>query len=185
MTAASQFRLAIAHRVLEAHRHLPDLRVAFVTGSTAEGIADDRSDLDMFLGFGTLPPEADLRAARLRLDPNEPKWQIGSYDDGEFAVSILIDGVEVQYGCHTLTSTDREIDRLIAGEYVRAPEQKIAMGLMIAEPLLGEDVLVSWRKRLDPYPDALREAMFEAHMPKSAIWRTWSHREPGRVALGA
>lgn len=183
MTAASHSRLAIAHRVLDAHRHLPGLRVAFVTGSTAEGIADERSDLDMFLGFGALPPEAALRAVRQGLDPNPPKWQIGSYDDGEFAVSILIDGVEVQYGCHTLASTDREIDRLVAGDYVRAPEQKIAMGLGIAEPLLGDDVLLAWRRRLEPYPEALREAMFDAHMPKSAIWRTWPRIENRDAAL--
>jgi len=183
MTAASALRFDLAMRVLDAHRNLPGLVTSFVTGSTAEGIADEASDLDMFLGFDELPPEADLDAMRQTLDPNEPKWKLGAHADGELLVSIRMDGVEVQYGCQTMASLDGEIDRLVAGEYVRAPEQKIAMGLAIATPLLGGEVFERRRERIARYPEALRNAMIDAHMPRTPIWRIWQRVEGRDAAL--
>ena len=59
-----QRRLDIARRVSDAHRGIDDASLlSFVSGSTVEGLADARSDVDMSVVFSTLPDEAVLRAA--------------------------------------------------------------------------------------------------------------------------
>lgn len=168
VTPESVQRLEIAKRVVNAH--IPyGLEAAYLTGSSAEGIADSASDIDMGLFFPSLPPEPDLIAARESLDPNQPKWILGSYEEGEFAVSISIDGVETQYGVSPTSIQDRYVDELLVGKYLKGPEQKIAMGTLFAIPLHGDEIVSGWQARFRDYPDSVARAMIESHRPARAI----------------
>lgn len=164
MTPESLIRLDIARRVAEAHIPI-GLHAAYLTGSVAEGIADDQSDIDMGLFFHELPPESELVRVRQELDANVPKWVLGSYDEGELLYSIKIDGIEVQYGMSPTSTQDRYVAELLEGKYLKGPEQKIGMGTLFAIPLHGVDVVDGWKAKLRAYPDSLRRMMVEAHRP--------------------
>lgn len=168
MTDESSRRIEIAKLVVEAHVPL-GLEAAYLTGSTAEGIADEKSDIDMGLFFASLPAESDLIAVRKSLDPNPPKWVLGSYEDGEFAVSISMDGVEVQYGISPTSLQDRYVEELLEGRYLKGPEPKIAMGTLFAIPMHGKPIVEGWKEKFRAYPDSLADAMIAAHRPARQI----------------
>lgn len=158
----------IAKRVAMAHVPI-GLTAAYLTGSVAEGIADEHSDIDMGLFFDELPSEIELVRVRRELDPNPPKWILGSYDEGEFAVSIRMDDVEVQYGISPTSMQDRYVEELLEGKYLKGPEQKIAMGTLFAIPLHGEEIVEGWRRKFRSYPDELADKMIAAHRPARNI----------------
>lgn len=185
MTPESQVRLDIARRVAAAHKDLPGFAACFATGSAAEGTADDTSDLDMSVLFHALPPRDLLDGVRQSLDPNPPKWIIGSYEEGEFAVSIRMEDIEVQYGCATVASMDEWVDKLLAGEMLRAPEQKIGMGMAIAIPMGGDAIVNNWKLRLAEYTHELKDKMIQHHLPTVAIWRLWPRIENRDAELWA
>lgn len=60
----ADLRRAIARRVAATHAALvPEALCALVSGSTVEGLADARFDVDMSIVFNRLPAEAELGAA--------------------------------------------------------------------------------------------------------------------------
>ena len=93
-----RMRLLIAQRVADAHRGIDDASLfSFVSGSTVEGLADARSDIDMsVVVFAELPGEERLREA-CRSVGGEWFYRSGDAGDG-FVVSFHADGIEVQIG---------------------------------------------------------------------------------------
>src|SRR4051812_28011589 len=57
MTTHSSHLLALGRRVLEPYTRLDGAACAAITGSSAEGHADEFSDLDMTVYYNHLPPE--------------------------------------------------------------------------------------------------------------------------------
>lgn len=176
MSLESLRRLEIAQRVVAAHVPI-GLKAAYLTGSVAEGIADEFSDIDMGLFFEALPPEADLIRVREELDLNPPKWILGSYEEGEFCVSIRMDAVEVQYGISPIALQDQYVDDLLAGKYLKGPEQKIAMGTLFSIPLHGLEIVESWKASFRAYPDELAAKMIAAHRPSRMLSELYSKIE--------
>lgn len=97
LNAEGRLRVALAQRVADAHRGIDDgSLLSFVSGSTVDGLADARSDVDMSVFFATLPDEAVLRAACRKLG-SQWFWQQGNTGEG-LVVAFQLDGIEVQIG---------------------------------------------------------------------------------------
>ncbi|MEQ1823219.1 MAG: hypothetical protein ABL949_11960 [Fimbriimonadaceae bacterium] len=160
MTPESLNRIEIARRVSDAHLAIPTYRAGFITGSAAEGIADEVSDIDMGLFFETFPGRDDLVKVRESLDPNPPKWELGSYEDEEVLYSIRIDDIEVQYGINTVAAGQGYADKICRGEMGTSPEIKIAIGTLFCIAFHGEELINGWREQFKHYPESYRvEAM--------------------------
>jgi hypothetical protein len=157
MTPESFKRIEIARRVSDAHLANPTYRAGFITGSAAEGIADEASDIDMGLFFESFPKRDDLVRIRESLDPNPPKWELGSYEDEEVLFSIRIDDIEVQYGINTVAAGQDYANRICAGEMGTSPEIKIAIGTLFCIPLHGEETINRWKEQFQQYPEGYRE----------------------------
>jgi hypothetical protein len=157
MTPESLQRIEVARRVSDAHLVIPSYRAGFITGSAAEGIADEASDIDMGLFFETFPGRDDLIRVRERLDPNPPKWELGSHDDEEILYSIKMDGIEVQYGISTVACGQSYADKICAGEMGTSPEIKIAIGTLFCIPLHGEVIINGWKEQFRQYPEGYRD----------------------------
>ena len=72
----------------QGHEAIPGFAASFVTGSAAEGIADDHSDIDMSLFFDSFPGEAALMAVKDTLASKPPNCILGSFYDDEVIFSI-------------------------------------------------------------------------------------------------
>lgn len=164
VTEASLLRIDIARRVADAHAALPGFAGAFVTGSSAEGIADECSDIDMSIFFHTFPGEEALMRAKDTLDPNPPKWILGSFADEEVCLSITLEGIETQYGVGTVAQMDEYARQILAGELGTTPEIKIAIGTLFAIPLYGHGLVEGWQEQFRGYPESYRAATLEKYL---------------------
>lgn len=172
-TPDSHRLFALGRRVLEAFADLPGVACAAVCGSTAEGCADEFSDLDSTVYYDVLPPMEAVEAVRQRLGRGPVLWQHGDPADGGFAFAFAfrLDGVEVQVGHTTVAHWEREIDDVLAGKDPASPLHKAMYGTLTSVAIAGGERLEAWKRRIAGYSDALRRAMVEHHLKFFPIWR--------------
>ncbi len=170
MTSASEYLLALGRRVLDPYTRLPGVACVAITGSSAEGLSDQRSDVDSTVYYDAMPPESQILAVRERVGGGPVILRIGSPADGEFLECYRVNGVEVQIGHTTVAQWEKDLNRTLAGEEPGSPLHKAMSGTLISIPLIGADRLDAWKARLREYPDALRVAMVKHHLKFFAIW---------------
>lgn len=164
-------RLSIAQRVADAHRGLDDgSLLAFVSGSTVDGIADALSDVDMSVVFDTLPDAGTLRQACRRVG-GDWTWTLGDLAQGGGVVAFPVDGIEVQIGYATHAGLKAELDELLVAQRPDTPNHKFAEGVCKALPLAGEPRLAALQARLARFPDGLRLAMVRHGLATPTPWR--------------
>jgi hypothetical protein len=174
--------LAIAQRVADAHRGIDDASLlSFVSGSTVEGLADERSDIDMSVVFAALPEEARLREA-CRHVGGEWIWQIGTLAEGGMVVAFQVDAIEVQIGYSSTVQLNAEMDQILLEHEPDTPNHKLAEGVLKAVSLAGEDQLAALKARLAKFPPQLGRAMVLHGLATPIPWRAVTqiiHRDAG------
>lgn len=182
LDAFGQTRLAIAHRVAHAHRGIDDdSLMAFVSGSTVEGLADERSDVDMSVVFDRLPDEARLREA-CRSVGSEWFWSVGSIVEEGMVVAFHVDGIEVQVGYSSHLGLAREVNQLLVAHNPDTPNHKLGEGVLKALPLAGHPQFDALKSRLAEFPPALGRAMVERGLATPTPWKAITqiiHRDAG------
>src|SRR4051812_13188685 len=98
MTQPPPHPLPPGHENPPPFARLPGVACAAITGSSAEGLSDTHSDLDMTIYYDSMPGEAEIRAARESLHGGPLVWSMGAHADGEFAEAFRLRGVECQIG---------------------------------------------------------------------------------------
>lgn len=170
MTTASEHLLTLARRLAAAYATLPTLRAFMLTGSAAEGKSDFYSDLDMTAYYDTLPSDEALDAIREQLGGSARNWLLGSRDEGDFAESYNLNGVECQIGHTTLAAWDASMDEVLDKHNVDTPLHKAMEGTLKCIALYGEPQIEEWKVRIAAYPDGLAKAMVEQHLRLPAVW---------------
>ena len=172
LNAAGRQRLAIAQRVADAHRGIDDASLlSFVSGSTVDGLADERSDVDMSVIFAALPKAAALRDACRRAGGSEWIWQIGKLAEGGSVVAFHVDAIEVQIGYSSQAVLNAELDGILEQHNPDTPNHKLAEGVLKALPLAGGDRLLALQARLAQFPPALGRAMAVHGLASPTPWR--------------
>ena len=163
--------LGIARRVLSAYAELPGVACAAVTGSVAEGCADEHSDIDMTVYYDVLPPADAIAGVRTRLGVPDLLWSMGEHGEDGFIHSYLVDGVECQVGQTTVRQWESEIESVRGGKDPGSPLHKAMSGTLVSIPIAGEARLEAWKARIRDYPHALRLAMVRHHLAPPRPWR--------------
>ncbi len=172
LNPAGRQRVAIAQRVADAHRGIDDASLlAFVSGSTVEGLADERSDVDMSVVLAVLPDEAVLREACRRAGGAKWIWQIGRFAEASAVVAFHIDGIEVQVGYSSTADFITELDQVLIDHNPDTPNHKLAEGVLKALPLAGEPQLAAMQARLAQFPPALGRAMVLHGLATPTHWK--------------
>lgn len=160
---------ALARGLVDALVETLPPAAALLTGSAAEGIADQHSDLDLLLYYGALPERAAFvevmagAGARLR----------SAMLDGAdfFSDSYDLVGFEVQTGATRLAHVERTLDRVLAGGHPGEPSTKVCIGILHGLALHGEGLIGGWRARVAEFPDGLREKAVAAGLRVFPSWR--------------
>ena len=148
-------RVAIAQRVADTHRGIDDASLlSFVSGSTVDNLADDRSDVDMSVVFAALPDEPVLRAA-CRSVGSDWIWSLGAWAEGAVVVAFHVDGIEVQTGYSSQAQLTAEIDQVLVAHDPDTPNHKLAEGVAKALPLAGAAAFAALQTRVAVFPPAL------------------------------
>lgn len=163
---------SLALQVARAHAALGDAALlAFVSGSTVEGLVDERSDIDMSVVLTQLPARDALQACCRTAGGGDWTWSAGDAAQGSLVVSFPLEGVEVQIGYATHMAFTDTLDELLVRHNPDTPNHKLAEGVMKAEPLVDEAALRAWQQRLSEFPQALREAMARHAVATPTHWR--------------
>lgn len=182
LNPAGRHRLAIAQRVADAHLGLDDASLlAFVSGSTVEGLADERSDVDMSVVLDALPEEARLREACRRVG-GDWFWSLGSVAEDGLVVAFHVEGIEVQIGYSSHARLAREIDQLLVDHNPDTPNHKLGEGVLKAVALAGQTRLEALKARLAVFPPALGRAMAAHGLATPTPWKAIAqivHRDAG------
>lgn len=172
LSAPAELRRDIARRVAQAHEPLlPGAITAMVFGSTADGVADARSDIDMSIVFDALPDEAELAAACRRAGGGPWTWQSGSLHEEGLAVSFQLDDIEVQVVYTDPRLLQADLDQLLVEHKPDTLNHKVAEGLLRAQALIGADRLQGWRAQVAGFPSALGDAMMRHYLAEPTPWR--------------
>ena len=172
LSAPAELRRDIARRVAQAHEPLlPGAITAMVFGSSADGVADARSDIDMSIVFDALPDEAELAAACRRAGGGPWGWQSGSLREEGLAVSFQLDDIEVQVVYTDPRLLQADLDELLVEHKPDTLNHKVAEGLLRAQPLIGADRLQTWRAQVASFPSALGDAMMRHYLAEPTPWR--------------
>jgi hypothetical protein len=170
MTDRNQYLLELAKRNLQAYIAIPKTKAAMVAGSVAEGLCDEYSDCDMSIYYDKLPSEEELQVARQQNHGSERLWVLGNREDGGFAESYIVNGVECQFGHVTIAQWEKDISNILGGLDIQSPLVKAMSGTLVGIPLYGEALIQKWKTKISNYPDELAEKMVKHYLKFFAIW---------------
>ncbi len=176
MTPASDYLVALAHKIAQPYTELPTIRAAMVTGSSAKGLSDYYSDLDMTMYYAdALPPEEALVAIHKAHGAAARKWIIGDHTENSFAEAYDVAGIEVQIGHTTIAAWEATMAEVLEKLTCDTPIQKALEGTLNCQALYGEAYIEQWQARISDYPPALAEAMVKKHLAFFPIWGLEHH----------
>lgn len=169
----NEIRRALARHVANAHADLPGMRAALLTGSTALGLADDASDLDVVLYYDSLPDLAALDSVRLFLGGERLLFAFGEPAEGSVAQSFLADGIKTDVAHVALSRWREDTADVLVRHNPDSPLQKALSGLMEGEALAGVEEIERLRGEA-AYPEGLALAVVAARL---RFYPPWALRE--------
>lgn len=138
-----------------------------LTGSTARGVADDESDLELNLWADAIPP-LDKRIAWLTAAGASDLYaESVPRPDDSYWIRFTLDGIAGEIGWQTVAALDSLLDRIRAGE--AADQRVLAEIVCSAVPLRTSGRLAAWQATLAGYSDAVQAeivAVAVAHWSK-------------------
>lgn len=170
-TSQSDYLLALGIKLLEPYTRLPAARAAMITGSAAEGVSDNYSDLDMTVYYADeLPAEDELARIRLQNGGGERVWLLGDRADGNIAEAYELDGIQAQIGHATIEAWERDLAQVLEQHDADTPLHKAMSGTLESVSVFGDAYLQRWKARIAAYPEGLARAMVVKHLQFFPYW---------------
>jgi hypothetical protein len=170
MTDFNGYLMSLARDVADVYTTRTGAIAIMVAGSIAERLCDQYSDLDLIAYYDELPAETVIAAARDALGAGTTRPIGGSREEGSYAETFDLRGVDCQLGYATVAAWERDIDSVLVGLDVDSPIQKALAGTLSGVALHGDDLVQGWKTRLADYPDALAHAMVVRHLRFFPLW---------------
>jgi|SRR5579871_5182847 len=178
MTKASERRLELARQMAAVYAQKPEVRAMLVTGSVAEGLADDTSDIDMALYYEELPSQEEVGTTREQVGGSERIFFVTDPNGGGYVESYYREGIKHDFAHMKIAAWERDMAEVLEKHNLDSPMQKVLSGVLDSVPLLGEDLIAAWKNVIAAYPDTLAEAMVARHLKFYPPW------VPEKMALG-
>lgn len=162
----------LARKATEPYLALPETKAILLIGSSAYGIVDSFSDLDIALYYDNLPSQKALDSARAANGVESLNWALGDRDEGGWIESYNLHGIECQFAHSTLECWEKEAASVLEGLDVNSPIQKALSGVLAGITLFGAETIESLQKRAAEYPYALGVAMVSRYLAFQPLWLT-------------
>ena len=156
---ASVWRLRLATSVAPAYAMDAAVAAVAVGGSTARGCADRHSDVELAVWWHDTPTADQRRHAAERMPEMGARRDFG-YDVALDAWSedCTVFGVKLDIGHRTVAGMERLLTAVVDDDG-STERQHVAAELLGAIPLHGDGLIDRWRRRVEPYPEALAIAL--------------------------
>lgn len=154
----------LASEIAALYEDVGSPRMTLITGSAARGLADDASDLDIYLYRDDIDPDQLSRAPdRLVVLGASRVFGIPTADG--FFEKYQRAGRYVEIECVRLDALERAARAIADGRALTGAVTKTAVGMRDAVPVVGADELRRWQARLT-FTDAVAIAEVVARGPR-------------------
>ena len=170
------WRMAVAKRIAATYAGNPNVAALAVAGSVGSGLADRFSDLELDCYWFRPPVDAD------RLGPVEAMggtllalWDFDE-DDEEWSEDYRVGELDITVSNFLVGSIDRFLDDVVVRLSTEPVRHMRLAAVQRSFPLIGADLMASWRARADVFPDELVAALVEQALTPDAL-RGWAALE--------
>lgn len=170
--------------LVELVRRTADGRCAVaLAGAHAKGVADKRSDIDIFLYAERAKPlEERRRILTAAADAGTTPWLDADFESTPWggAMDFRFGGTPVEVAARTLALTDRRLQEGLAGHFEIIPATWTSNGyytfihlseLHFVKPIYDPDgILTAYKAQVETYPPQLRRAIASTFFGRANTW---------------
>jgi hypothetical protein len=172
----SAWRMGVAKRAAGVYAGNRNLAALAVAGSVGAGIADRFSDLELDCYWARPPTDSD-RLAPVRALGGELTALWGyDQDDEEWSEDYLIGELGVTVSNFLVGSVEQFLDDVLLRASTDPVRHMRLAALQRSCPLLGTEMMASWRARADTFPRKLVSALVEQALAPEVL-TGWPARE--------
>jgi hypothetical protein len=170
MEPASEHLRLLARRIVDETLKRVALRAALLAGSAGRGDADHYSDIDLLLYVDQIPPPevvAEVREAVGGIGSGPKGQRTEQFSTEEFDLN----GVRVELSFTAVSWMDARLDDLLERLVdFDSPSQKMLSGLLEGLPVYGQELVATWKARVERYPEPLRRKMVQRYWSFFPLW---------------
>jgi hypothetical protein len=168
--------MAVAERAATAYAGNRKLAALAVAGSVGAGLADRFSDLELDCYWSSPPGDADRTGPIGALGGELTGWW--DYDEGdrEWAEDYLLGGLGVTVSNFTTGTIGQFLEDVVRRADTDPVKHMRLAALQRSRPLLGGDLIASWRARADRFPDELARALVQQALAAEVL-AGWQARD--------
>lgn len=168
--------MAVARRVAAAYTGNPDVAALAVAGSVGAGLADRFSDLEIDCYWKRPPTDADrLRPVAAVGGALLAVWDYDE-DDEEWSEDYRVGELDVTVSNFLVESAERFLDDVVVRASTDPVRHMRLAAIQRSHPLIGADLMDSWRARAATFPGELVSALAEQALSPDAL-RGWAARQ--------
>ena len=170
------WRMGVAEQTAAVYAGNRNLAALAAAGSVGAGIADQFSDLELDCYWARPPTDAD-RLAPVRALGGELRalWDYDQ-DEEEWSEDYLVGELGVTVSNFLVSSVEQFLDDVLERASTDPVRHMRMAALQRCRPLLGTDLMASWRARADTFPRTLVSALVEQALSPEVL-TGWSARE--------
>ncbi len=160
-SAANDYRLHLAQMLARSCTESLAQAIA-VTGSTARGLADEDSDLEVNFWINAIPGHDQRLDWLISMGLRDPVVHFKPRADQSVWISGQFHGVALEAGWQTFTALEESLTPILAGEIFDRKHLMLAELIASAVILRDEGQVTAWQEQLTrSYPAALRGQFYE------------------------
>jgi hypothetical protein len=168
--------MAVAERAAAAYAGNGKLAALAVAGSVGAGLADRFSDLELDCYWSSPPGDADRTGPIGALGGQLTGWW--DYDEGdrEWSEDYLLGGLGVTVSNFTTGTVEQFLDDVVQRADTDPVKHMRLAALQRSRPLLGGDLITSWRARANRFPGELASALVQQALAEEVL-TGWAARD--------
>jgi hypothetical protein len=168
--------MAVAGQAAGGYSGNPGLAALAVAGSVGAGLADRFSDLELDCYWFRPPADAE-RLAPVRSLGGEltALWDYDAGDE-EWSEDYRAGGLDITVSNFLVSSAERFLDDVVLRASTDPVRHMRLAAFQRSRPLLGAELMASWRARADTFPARLVTALVEQALAPEVL-RGWAARE--------
>jgi hypothetical protein len=170
------WRMAQAATAARAYQPNPKLAALAVGGSVGSGLADQFSDLELDCYWFSAPGDSDRAGPINALGGHLTALWDYDQDDEEWSEDYRLGELDVTVSNFLTDTIERFLDQVVEHADTDPVKHMRLAALQRSSPLLGAELMASWRVRAGGYPDELVSAMVERAL-NPRVLGSWAARE--------
>jgi len=168
--------MAVAERAAAVYAGNGKLAALAAAGSVGAGLADRFSDLELDCYWSSPPGDADRTGPIGALGGELTSWWDYDEADREWAEDYLLEGLGVTVSNFTTATIEQFLEDVVQRADTDPVKHMRLAALQRSRPLLGGDLMASWRARADRFPGELARALVQQALAGEVL-AGWSARD--------